>query len=103
MTITAQGYGVEATLTPQTLTIRATSKAGRMSVFGPDPRDEVTIPLGDVTSARHIAPPKILLGAMNGVLVVRTADGKRYQLNYRARKNREFRPLAEAVVAAVED
>jgi len=101
MTSTAQGYGVEATLTPEALTIRATSRAGRASVFGPDPRDEVTIQLQEIASARHIAPPKVLLGAVNGVLVVRTVDGTRYQLNYRARKNRDFGPLAEAVVAAV--
>jgi hypothetical protein len=101
MTSTAQGYGVEATLTPETLTIHATSRAGRISVFGADQRDEVVIPLHEIASARHIAPPKVLLGAVNGVLVVRTEEGVRYQLNYRARKNRDFGPLADAVVAAV--
>jgi hypothetical protein len=101
MTSTAQGYGVEATLTPEALTIRATSRAGRISVFGPDPRDEVTIPLHEIASARHMAPPKVLLGAVNGVLVVRTQAGVRYQLNYRVRKNRDFRAFADAVVAAV--
>jgi len=101
MTSTAQGYGVEATLEPEALTIRATSKAGRMSVFGADPRDEVTIPLHEIASAKHVRPPKVLLGAVNGTLVVRTEAGVRYQLNYRAKKNADFGPLADAIVEAV--
>lgn len=98
---TVQGYGVEVTLAPDTLTIRATSKAGRMSVFGADPRDEVTIPLEEIASAKHVKPPKALLGAVNGTLVVRTEEGVRYQLNYRARKNADFGPIADAIVEAV--
>lgn len=98
---TAQGYGVEATLTAEALHVRATTKAGRMGLFGPDPREEVTIPLEQITSARHRTPPRFVLQSINGLLDVRTADGKRYQMHYRARKNRDFGVLADTVVAAV--
>lgn len=98
---TAQGYGVEATLTAETLHVRATSRAGRMALFGPDPREEVVIPLEQISSARHKTPPKGVLMTINGLLDVTTVDGKRYQMHYRARKNRDFGVLADAVVAAV--
>lgn len=101
MTTTAQGYGVEATLTAETLHVRATSRAGRMALFGPDPREEIVIPLDQIASARHKTPPKRVLMTINGLLDVRTLDGKRYQMHYRARKNRDFGVLADAVVAAV--
>lgn len=98
---TAQGYCVEMTLGDETVTIRATNKIGRLSVFGPDPRSEVTLQLHEIASVNHIPPPKVLLGAANGTLVLRTQEGTRYQLNYRAKKNADFRPLAEAVEEAV--
>lgn len=98
---TAQGYCVEMTLDKETLTIRATNKIGRLSVFGPDPRSEVTLQFDEIASVNHTKPPKVLLGAVNGTLVVRTVEGARYQLNYRAKKNADFGPLAEALEAAV--
>lgn len=98
---TAQGYCVEMTFDGEALTIRATNKVGRLSVFGPDPRSEVTLQLDEIASVNHIKPPKALFGAVNGTLVVRTEEGTRYQLNYRAKKNADFGPLAEAVVEAV--
>lgn len=101
MATTAQGYGIEATLTPEALHVRATSRAGRLAMFGPDPREEVTIPLDQIASAHHRTPPRFVLMAVNGRLDVRTVDGTRYQMHYRARKNRDFGVLADAVVAAV--
>lgn len=98
---TAQGYGVEATLTAEELQIRATTKAGRIGLFGPDPRERVVIPLERIASAHHRTPPRFVLMAVNGRLDVRLLDGTRYQMHYRARKNRDFGVLADAVVAAV--
>lgn len=103
---TAQGYGIEATLTDEALYVRATSKMGKIALLGPDAQDgteDVTIPLGQVVYAKHFAPPKWALGTANGRLDVRTAGGKRYQLHYRVKKNRDFAPFAEAVIAAVKD
>jgi hypothetical protein len=99
---TAQAYGVEATLTDAALHLRATSKMGRVALFGPDPRDAVDVPLEEIASARHTPPPKWALRFINGHLDVRTTAGTRYQVHYRASKNREFGPLADAVVAAVQ-
>lgn len=101
MATTAQGYGCEATLTPEALQVRATTKAGRMALFGPDPRQEVLVPLDQIASARHQAPPKWALMAINGRLDVRTVDGTRYQMHYRAKRDRAFRELADELVAAV--
>lgn len=101
MSQTAQGYAIEATLTDESLHVRATTKMGRFALMGPDPGNEVTIPLEQIASATHRRPPKRVLMAVNGMLDVRTVDGKRYQLHYRARKNRDFGALADAVVAAV--
>jgi hypothetical protein len=104
VTTTAQGYGVEATLTDDALRLRATTKMGRIALLGPDGQDgtdAVTVPLGEITYAKHFAPPKWALGTANGRLDIRTAGGKRYQLHYRVKKNRDFRAFADAVVAAV--
>jgi len=101
MSTTAQGYGVEATLTAEELQIRATTKAGRIGLFGPDQRERVVIPLQRIASARHKKPPRFVLMAINGLLDVRLVDGTRYQMHYRARKNRDFGRLADSVVAAV--
>lgn len=101
MATTAQGYGIEATLTPEALEVRATTKAGRMALFGPDPRERVVIPLERIASAVHRTPPKRVLMMVNGRLDVRLVDGTRYQMHYRARKNRDFGVLADEVVAAV--
>jgi hypothetical protein len=99
VTTTAQGYGVEATLTDEALRLRATTKMGRTALFGPDPRDVVDVPLEQIASATH-KPPKIA-GFINGLLDVRTTDGIRYQVHYRVKKNRDFGALADDVVAAV--
>lgn len=101
MATTAQGYGIEATLFPEALRVRATTKAGRMALFGPDPRQEVLVPLDQIASAHHRTPPRFVLMAINGRLDVRTVDGARYQMHYRARRDRAFRSLADEVVAAV--
>lgn len=101
MATTAQAYGVVATLTEGTLELRATTKMGRTALFGPDSRDFVEMPLDQIASARHRPPPKWALQFINGHLDVRTTDGTRYQVHYRASKNREFGPLADALVAAV--
>lgn len=99
MATTAQGYGVEATLTDDALRLRATTKMGRTALFGPDPRDTVVVPLEQIASATHRTPK--IAGFINGLLDVRTVDGTRYQLHYRVKKNRGFREFADAVVAAV--
>lgn len=101
MTTTAQGYGIEATLTDETLHVRALSKLFAFALTGPDRASEVTIPLDEIASARHQRPPKRVLMTVNGMLDVTTVGGKRYQMHYRARKNRDFGVLADAVVAAV--
>lgn len=101
MEITADAYGSSATLTDDALTIRATGKMGRMALFGPDPRSERTIPLTEITHVGHRPPPKMALGSVNGSLHVHTADGAKYELHYRVKKNRDFGALADAVVAAV--
>lgn len=101
---TAQGYGIEATLTDEALYVRATSKMGRIALLGPDAQDgteDVTIPLDEIAYAKHFDPPKWALGTANGRLDVRTASGRRYQLHYRVKKNADFSPFADAVVAAV--
>lgn len=102
MTTTAQAYGSEATLTDDALTIRATSKTGRFALFGQDPRNEITLPLAEIASAEHYYPSAAAraLGA-NGRLDVHTVDGRRYQVHYRVKKNQDVRPLADALVAAV--
>lgn len=102
MSITARGYHSEATLDGDMLTIRSTTKVGRVALFGPDPREELTIPVDQIASAHHREPPKWALMGVNGQLDLRTHDGTRYQLHYRAKKNADFGPLADAVVAAVE-
>lgn len=99
MTTTARGYGIEATLTDESLHVRALSKLFAVSLTGPDLESEVTIPLREIASAHHREPKGF--GAVNGLLDIRTAAGKRYQLFYRVKKNADFREFADAVVAAV--
>lgn len=101
MTTTAQGYGIEATLTDESLHVRALSKLFAFALTGPDGTSEVTIPLSEIAAVHHRRPPKRVLMAVNGLLDVTTVGGKRYQMHYRARKNRDFGVLADAVVAAV--
>jgi hypothetical protein len=103
---TAQGYGVEATLSEDSLHVRATTKMGRIALLGPDGQDgtdSVTVPVADVAYVKHFAPPKWALGTANGRLDVRTTAGKRYQLHYRVKKNQDFAAFAESVVAAVKN
>ena len=51
MATTAQGYGIEATLTDETLHVRALSKLFAFALTGPDGTSEVTIPLSGSTGS----------------------------------------------------
>ena len=97
--ITAEAYGSAVSLTDDTLTIRATSKIGRAALFGPSDQNEVTLPLEQIATVDHAAPK--MGGLVNGHLDIRTTDGKRYEVHYRAKKNADFQPLAEALSAAI--
>lgn len=99
--ITADGYGSSATLTADALTIRAKGRMGRMALFGADKRDQITIPLADIAKVKHQPPPRSALGAVNGHVDVYTADGTRYEMHYRAKKNAAFGDLARALVERV--
>jgi hypothetical protein len=92
----AQGYMVEAELHEGVLTLRGTTGPGRVALLGEDhKRGEVSFPVSDVASV-ELKEPK-LMGSVNGNLVVRTTDGRRFQLHFRKRDADGMRAFAAAL------
>lgn len=87
---------VEAEWDGQSLTVRGTTKPGRMALLGEDHAlGEVTLQHGDIAGV-ELKSPKVM-GVVNGNLVVRTVQGKRYQLHFRKKDAAQFTALAEAL------
>jgi hypothetical protein len=90
----ATGYMVEAEWDGQTLTARGTNKMGQAALRGIE-KDE-----GDVVLPREqIADVELKEASRlaNGNLIVRTVDGKKYQLHFRRKQAEDFAALADAL------
>jgi hypothetical protein len=102
-TRTAQGYGITATLTPDELRVKGNSKPFHFGLVGAgSPHEQngvIVLPLDEIAEVKHSRPK--LLGFINGGLVVRMAGGRKYEMRYRAKKQRDFAEFADAVVEAV--
>lgn len=89
---------VEAEWDGDVLTVRGTTRAGRVALLGEDhAAGEVVIPAGRISSVRLKEPA--LFGAVNGNLIVTTVEGRRFQLHYRRKSAEEFRALAESLAS----
>jgi hypothetical protein len=101
--LSAKGYGIEATLTPHELRARGTNKATHLALVGPEsPHEEdghLVLPLDQIASVQHTRPK--MAGFVNGHVVVRTVDGRKYEMHYRAKKQAGFADLGDALAAAV--
>lgn len=90
-----EGYMVTADLTDQALVIDAKNKASRIALFGKDGVDDgpLAIPVGSIASVEL----KRANALVNGNLIVRVADGRKYQLHFRKKSQDEFANLAAAL------
>jgi hypothetical protein len=100
--ITADGYGVTATLTPTELRARGTNKATHLALVGPEsPHLEngtLVLPVDLIARVQHARPK--MGGLVNGHVVIHLHDGRQYEMHYRAKHN-EFQDLAESLVSLV--
>lgn len=99
-TITAEGYGIDATLTPTELRVHGRNKMARIALRGEEhAAGDVVLPLEQIASVDHQRPK--MGGMVNGHVIVRTVDEKKYELHYRAKKHADFADFADRLVEAV--
>lgn len=85
------GYMIKVWWDGTTLRIRGSNKAARVALAGRDHDQDVVLPRSEIAEARL----KNANPLTNGNLIIRTSEGRKYQLHFRRKHQQDFERLAE--------
>lgn len=86
-----QGYRVQVGFDGSTLRAVPAGKFSRIALTGDDSIEELVLSRDEIEDVRYSKPNNLI--GKNGNLAIRTTDGKKYQLHFRAKSKREFEEL----------